>query len=59
MGLGTLARSIFGTPNDRKVKSVRPIVEAVRQRGLEAVREYSARFDGVDQDDVLVPWSHF
>ena len=36
---------------------VRPIVEAVRQRGLEAVREYSARFDGVEQDDVLVPRS--
>ena len=32
MGLGTLARSIFGTPNDRKVKSVRPLVEAINAR---------------------------
>ena len=26
LGLGTLARKVFGTPNDRKVKSVRPLV---------------------------------
>ncbi len=32
MGLGTLARSIFGTPNDRKVKAVRPLVEAINAR---------------------------
>jgi len=32
MGLGTLARSIFGTPNDRKVKAMRPIVEAINAR---------------------------
>ncbi len=35
MGLGTLARSIFGTPNDRKVKSVRPLVEAINAREAE------------------------
>jgi histidinol dehydrogenase len=34
---------------------VRPIVEAVRERGLQAVLEYSARFDGVEQTDVRVP----
>ena len=34
---------------------VRPIVDDVRDRGLEAVLEYSARFDGVTQDDVVVP----
>ena len=34
---------------------VRPIVDAVRTRGLEAVRELSARFDGVQQDDIAVP----
>ncbi|HVG47486.1 MAG TPA: preprotein translocase subunit SecA [Rubellimicrobium sp.] len=32
MGLGTLARNIFGTPNDRKVKSARPLVEAINAR---------------------------
>ncbi len=34
---------------------VRPIVDAVRARGVEAVAEFSARFDGVDQDDIAVP----
>jgi histidinol dehydrogenase len=34
---------------------VRPIVDAVRHRGLEAVVELSARFDGVEQDDIAVP----
>ena len=37
------------------VEVVRPILDAVRQRGLEAVLEYSARFDGVEQEDVAVP----
>jgi histidinol dehydrogenase len=37
------------------VEVVRPIVEDVRHRGLEAVVEYSARFDGVEQDDIAVP----
>ncbi len=32
MGLATLARSIFGTPNDRKVKAARPLVEAINAR---------------------------
>jgi histidinol dehydrogenase len=31
------------------VEQVRPIVEDVRQRGDEAVRKYTARFDGVDR----------
>jgi preprotein translocase subunit SecA len=26
LGIGTLAKKVFGTPNDRKVKSVRPLV---------------------------------
>jgi histidinol dehydrogenase len=34
---------------------VRPICEAVRHRGLEAVTEFSARFDQVDQSDITVP----
>ncbi|MBL9051898.1 MAG: preprotein translocase subunit SecA [Tabrizicola sp.] len=29
LGLGSLARKVFGTPNDRKVKSVRPIVAQI------------------------------
>ncbi|MGZ4464187.1 MAG: histidinol dehydrogenase [Nocardioides sp.] len=35
--------------------AVRPIIEAVRTRGLEAIRELSERFDGVVVDDVRVP----
>ena len=34
---------------------VRPIVEAVRQRGAEAIVEFSAKFDGVDQQEIAVP----
>ena len=29
LGLGTLARKVFGSPNDRKVKSVRPLVAKI------------------------------
>ncbi len=29
LGLGTLAKKVFGSPNDRKVKSVRPLVAAI------------------------------
>ncbi|MEZ5095144.1 MAG: histidinol dehydrogenase [Nocardioides sp.] len=34
---------------------VRPILEAVRERGEHAVRELSARFDGVEQEQIRVP----
>jgi len=34
---------------------VRPICDAVRHRGVEAVLEYGARFDGVQQSDIRVP----
>src|SRR3954469_4704297 len=34
---------------------VRPICDAVRHRGVEAITEYSARFDSVQQDDIVVP----
>jgi histidinol dehydrogenase len=37
------------------VPAVHEICEAVRTRGLEAIREYSQRFDGVALDDVRVP----
>ncbi len=29
LGLGTMAKKVFGTPNDRKIKSTRPIVEKI------------------------------
>jgi len=37
------------------VARVRPICDDVRQRGAEAVREYTARFDGVDLATTAVP----
>jgi len=35
--------------------AVRPICDAVRHRGVEAVTEFAARFDGVEQTDIAVP----
>ncbi len=29
LGIGTLAKKVFGTPNDRKIKATRPIVEKI------------------------------
>ena len=40
---------------DGTVEVVRPILEAVRHRGVEAITELSARFDGVEQTDIRVP----
>jgi histidinol dehydrogenase len=37
------------------VPAVHAICEAVRDRGIDAIREYAERFDGVDVDDIRVP----
>jgi histidinol dehydrogenase len=37
------------------IPAVHDICEAVRTRGIEAIREFSERFDGVVQDDIRVP----
>ncbi len=37
------------------LEKVRPICDDVRHRGAEAVREYTARFDGVDRASARVP----
>ncbi|HET6668090.1 MAG TPA: histidinol dehydrogenase, partial [Intrasporangium sp.] len=34
---------------------VRPICDDVRDRGVEAIVEYAAKFDGVEQTDIAVP----
>jgi histidinol dehydrogenase len=34
---------------------VRPICDDVRERGVEAVKEYSQKFDGVEQTEITVP----
>jgi len=66
LGLGTLAKKVFGTPNDRKVKSVRPLVERINAlepefQALddEAIRvktaELAARVQGGESLDAVLP----
>lgn len=67
LGLGTLARKVFGTPNDRKVKSVRPLVAkinaleaefaALSDDGLKAkTEEFKKRVqDGGESLDAILP----
>ncbi|MEZ5840083.1 MAG: preprotein translocase subunit SecA [Hyphomicrobiales bacterium] len=66
-GLGALARKLFGSANDRKVKSYRPRVEAINALepelaalSDEALRARTAEFrrqlaEGTGLDDLLVP----
>jgi histidinol dehydrogenase len=50
---GVLPRA--ATDVEAAVMQVRPVCDDVRRRGAEAVREYTARFDGVDLATTLVP----
>jgi len=43
------------TDVEAAVAQIRPVCDDVRQRGAPAVREYTARFDGVDLATTLVP----
>ena len=65
LGIGTLAKKVFGTPNDRKIKATRPLVEqinaledqflALTDEGLkEKTQELRKRaLDGESLDDLL------
>jgi len=66
LGFGTLAKKVFGTPNDRKVKSVRPLVakinalepefSALSDEGIIAkTEEFKARAQGGEALDDLLP----
>ncbi len=66
LGIGSIARKVFGTANDRKVKSVRPLVEkinalepefaALSDEGLKAKTEDLAkRAMGGESLDALLP----
>ena len=66
LGLGTLARKVFGTPNDRKVKSARPLVAqinalepefaALSDEGIIAKTEaFKARIAAGESLDALLP----
>ncbi len=50
---GVLPRAQLDVP--AALEAVRPVCEDVRQRGGDAVREYTARFDGVDLASTRVP----
>ncbi|MBZ4689514.1 MAG: Protein translocase subunit secA [Cereibacter sp.] len=66
LGLGTLAKKIFGTPNDRKVKSVRSVVARINEleaefsklsdEGLkQKTAEFQRRAQGGESLDDLLP----
>ena len=50
---GVLPRAALDV--ESAVAAVRPVVEAVRDRGVAAVREATLRFDGVELGDLRVP----
>ena len=50
---GVLPRAALDT--GAALEQIRPVCEAVRDRGAAAVREYTARFDGVDLPTSRVP----
>ncbi|AXI44088.1 preprotein translocase subunit SecA [Sulfitobacter sp. SK011] len=65
LGIGTIAKKVFGTPNDRKIKATRPLVEKINalepefeklsDEGLiEKTEEFRKRaLDGESLDDLL------
>ncbi|MCI5095601.1 MAG: preprotein translocase subunit SecA [Rhodobacteraceae bacterium] len=66
LGIGTLARKVFGTPNDRKIKATRPTVEKINalepefeklsdEQLKEKTEELRQRLqNGASLDDLLV-----
>ncbi|MEQ9055739.1 MAG: preprotein translocase subunit SecA, partial [Roseovarius confluentis] len=66
LGIGTVARKVFGTPNDRKVKTTRPLVEkinalepeyeALDDAGLIAkTQEFKTRIADGEKLDAILP----
>ncbi len=66
LGLGKVARKVFGTPNDRKVKATRPLVEKVNAleaefeklsdaQLIEKTAEFKARVANGEALDALLP----
>jgi preprotein translocase subunit SecA len=66
LGFGTIAKKVFGTPNDRKVKSVMPLVQkinalepqfqALTDEGLKArTAEFAERIRNGESLDALLP----
>ena len=66
LGLGTIAKKVFGTPNDRKVKSTRPLVEKINvlepdfqvltdEQLIEKTAEFRERIAGGESLESLLP----
>lgn len=66
LGIGTLAKKVFGTPNDRKIKATRPIIDkinalepefqALSDEGLkDKTRELAERAKGGEPLEKLLP----
>ncbi|MDP3958918.1 MAG: preprotein translocase subunit SecA [Pseudorhodobacter sp.] len=66
LGLGSLARKLFGTPNERKVKSTRPVIDkinalepeyqALSDDGIKAkTADFKARVAAGESLDALLP----
>ena len=66
LGIGTVAKKIFGTPNDRKIKATRPLIEqinalepefeALSDDGLiEKTQEFKKRVADGESIDALLP----
>ena len=66
LGIGTIARKVFGTPNDRKVKATRPVIDRINALEVEAekrsddeliakTRELQERARAGEDLDALLP----
>ena len=64
-GLGTITRKVFGTQNDRKVKSVRPLIEKINAlepefealsdaQLIEKTAEFKSRYENGETLDALL-----
>ncbi|MCI5109660.1 MAG: preprotein translocase subunit SecA [Marivita sp.] len=66
LGLGKVARKVFGTPNDRKVKATRPLIEKINAleaefeklndaQLIEKTAEFKARITNGEALDAVLP----
>ena len=66
LGIGKLAKKVFGTPNDRKIKATRPLVDKINalepefeklsdEEIVSKTRELSERAKGGESLDALLP----
>ncbi|MFU8777534.1 MAG: preprotein translocase subunit SecA [Roseovarius sp.] len=66
LGIGTVAKKIFGTPNDRKIRATRPLIAKINalepeyqglsdQALIDKTHEFRARISGGESLDALLP----